>query len=79
VIALIPIVFFVECKKAKFLRLLYLIKTIRIFKAIEKIDIVQIMSTIKYFALKKIEYDISKDPALGEDNISDHNKILFLM
>ena len=78
-IALIPIVFFVECKKAKFLRLLYLIKTIRIFKAIEKIDIVQIMSTIKYFALKKIEYDISKDPALGEDNISDHNKILFLM
>ena len=46
-LALIPLVFFVDCSKQKFFRILYLVKIIRIAKAIAKIDIVQIRAFIK--------------------------------
>ena len=46
-VAWIPIVFIFDCSKAYFYRLIYLIKIIRIYKALDWIDVVIIMGHIK--------------------------------
>ena len=43
----IPIVFFVDCTKEKFFRLFYLLKALRIIKAIKKFDIVGVLGLFK--------------------------------
>ena len=43
IIAWLPFVFFLDCSKAKFFRLFYMIKVIRVSKALDKFDITAIM------------------------------------
>jgi len=45
----IPIVFIVDCSKSQFFRLFYLVKVLRISKAIEKFDVMFIMNQIQIF------------------------------
>ena len=40
IIAIIPIIFILDCSRNKFYRLLYLIKIIRIYKTLSKINII---------------------------------------
>ena len=49
IIAWLPIVFFLDCSKAKFFRLFYMIKVLRVSKALDKFDIAVIMQSIKNF------------------------------
>ena len=42
-----PFIFFLDCSKARFFRLMYLIKAFRITKAIEKFNVGEIMSRMK--------------------------------
>ena len=79
IVAWLPIVFFLDCSKARFFRILYLLKTIRIFKALDKFDIPVIMGYIKVFTKAKTLKDIAKNPILGDDTLSDHNKIEALL
>lgn len=52
IITWLPFVFFVNCSKDQFFRCLYLIKVIRISKALDKFDIVTIMNQLKAFSKK---------------------------
>ena len=61
--------------KAKFFRLFYLIKCMRIFKALDKFDVVVIMGFIKVCSKRQTLKAIKKNPAIGDDTLSDHNKI----
>ena len=47
IIALTPFVFILDCSKARFFRIVYMIKIIRIFKAFKKVDVMAIMLWIK--------------------------------
>jgi len=38
-IAWVPVVFIIDCSKSKYFRLFYIIKAIRIFKALEKLEV----------------------------------------
>ena len=78
-IAWVPIVLFVNCSKQEFYRLFYVIKVIRITKAIEKFNVGYLMSKLKIYSIRKIEEEIQNDPAIGEDTVTDHNRIESIM
>jgi len=47
----------------------------RIFKALDKFDVVVIMGFIKVCSKRQTLKAIKKNPAIGDDTLSDHNKI----
>ena len=51
-VAWCPFIFIFDCSKAKFFRLFYLLKIIRIFKALDWMDVHVIMGLVKKFISK---------------------------
>ena len=78
-IAWIPIVLFVDCSKQYFYRLFYTVKVIRITKAIEKFNVGYIMSKVKINSINKIKEEIKNNPNIGDDTVTDHNRIEYIM
>lgn len=60
-------------------RLIYLFKLIRLKRGLEAFDVGKLMDILKGLIRERTERKIKKDPAIGEDNIRDHNNIEEIM
>ena len=70
-----PFFFFSDCSKDSFYRLFFLIKVVRIKWGLKLIDVGPIMSAFQNLAHRRIKRMIEENPAIGEDQLNDHNNI----
>jgi len=56
-----------------------MIKVIRILKAIKKFNVGYLMAKVKIHTISQIEKEIDNNPTIGEDTVTDHNNIEYLL
>jgi len=56
-----------------------MIKVFRILKAIKKFNVGYLMAKIKKHTISQIEKEIERNPTIGEDTVTDHNNIEYLL
>jgi len=79
VITEIPIVFVLDNSYAKFYRLLFLIKVCRLKRVFETVSVSAVIHEIQVRTMNRKLSKIEADPTLGEDTLTDHNNVNFLM